>query len=164
MEPGGVRAAALGRGRVPFDRQAFRWRGVEAAAYKFTLGDARGMGWRGVTRYTINPPSAIPARFELRYFELHPGGYSSLEKHRYVHLIIVVRGKGKALVGNEAVEVVPFDLVYVPPDTPHRWINDGDEPFGFLCPVDAERDPPQSLSDEEWEALRRNPTTAPYVY
>ncbi len=150
--------------RIPFDAQAFRWEGIEPEAYKFSLGDTRGMGWRGITRFTLGGPPEIPCRFQMRYFELAPGAYSSLEKHQHIHLIIVIRGRGKALVGPEVFEVAPFDIVYVPPEVPHRWINDGDEPFGFLCPVDAERDPPRPVDEEEWKALKRNPRTAPYVF
>ncbi len=157
-------AAALARLKVPFDSRAFRWRGVDPQTYKFALGDARGMGWRGVTRYTLAGPPAIPARFELRYFELAPGGYSSLEEHTHAHCIVVVRGSGKALVGTEVFALNPLDVVYVPSRTPHRWINDGDDQFGFLCPVDADRDPPQPVNDREWDALARNPVTAPYTF
>jgi quercetin dioxygenase-like cupin family protein len=110
--------------RISFDARTFRWEGVEPEAYKFSLGDARGMGWRGITRFTLGGPPDIPCRFQMRYFELAPGAYSSLEKHQHIHLIIVIRGKGKALVGPEVFEVAPFDIVYVPPEVPHRWIND----------------------------------------
>jgi quercetin dioxygenase-like cupin family protein len=154
----------VARLKASFDAQAFRWRGIEPQAYKFSLGDQRGMGWRGVTRFTLGGPPALPARLELRYFELATGGYSSLEKHAHIHLVLAIRGEGKALVGHTVFDLAPFDLLHVPPNTPHRWINEGDEPFGFLCPVDAERDPPQPLVDEEWEALRRNPITAPYAF
>lgn len=157
-------AGVLARLKVAFDPEAFRWRGVEPESYKFALGDERGMGWRGVTRYTLAGPPAAPSRFELRYFELEPGGYSSLEQHAHAHCVVVVRGEGKALVGGEVFEIGPFDIVYVPSRTPHRWINDGDEPFGFLCPVDAERDPPRPVSDEQWEALTQNPVTARYTF
>lgn len=150
--------------RRAFDPARFRWEGVEPRAYKFSLGDARGMGWRGVLRFTLGGPPELPTAFELRYFELQPGGYSSLEKHRHVHLIVAVRGRGRALVGRRVVDLQPLDVLYVPPLTPHRWINEGDEPFGFLCPVDADRDPPQPVSDEEWEALRSDPETAPYAF
>lgn len=150
--------------KVAFDPGRFRWQGVEPRAYKFSLGDARGLGWRGVLRFTLAGPPDLPAGFELRYFELEPGGYSSLEKHRHVHLVVAVRGRGKALVGRRVVELRPLDVLYVPPETPHRWINEGDEPFGFLCPVDADRDPPRPVSDAEWAALRNDPVTAPYVF
>jgi quercetin dioxygenase-like cupin family protein len=150
--------------RIPFDASTFRWAGVEPERYKFSLGDERGMGWKDVARFTIGRPGELGSGFELRYFELEPGGYSSIEKHRHVHLVIAVRGAGRALVGDSLVELAPLDALYVPALTPHRWLNEGDEPFGFLCTVDAERDAPQPLDDAEWEALRANPATAPYVY
>ncbi len=156
-------AAIVGH-KIPFNNETFRWAAIEPQAYKFSLGDQRGMGWRGVTRYTLAGPPKVPAKFELRYFELAPAGYSSFEKHRHVHFILVLRGRGKAVVDDQVVSLALHDLLYVPPNTPHRWINDGDEPFGFLCPVDAERDPPQPLSDEEWEARRQHPAIAPYTF
>ncbi len=154
----------LGHLRAAFDDTRFRWSHIEPQAYKFSLGDQRGMGWRGVTRYTLGGASVSPSQFELRYFELAPGGYSSLEKHTHVHTIIVLRGQGRAVVGHQVFDLAPFDLLHVPPDTPHRWVNESAEPFGFLCPVDAQRDPPQPVDDAEWDALQRIPTTAPYVF
>ena len=143
-----------------FDPEAFRWAGVEVQPYESRVGDERGMGWKDVARHAIGSGDG----FELRYFELAPGGYSRLEKHRHVHLVVALRGRGRALVGTEVVGLEPFTALYVPSLTPHRWLNESEEPFGFLCPVDAERDRPQPLDDAEWEALGANPVTARYVF
>jgi quercetin dioxygenase-like cupin family protein len=150
--------------RYTFDPTSFRWDGIGEEAYKFSLGDERGMGWKGVSRHTLGAPTDLGAGFELRYFELEPGGYSSVEKHEHVHFVIAVRGTGRALVGEAVLDLGLFDALYVPSLTPHRWINEAGEPFGFLCTVDAERDAPKPLDDAEWEALRANPATAPYIY
>ncbi len=155
---------ALQRLHIPFDPTRFAWEGISPLVYKEHAGDAPGMGWRGVTRYSLGRPPYIDAQFALRYFEIAPDGYSSLEKHAHVHLVVVIRGRGRALVGEHVFELKPFDIVYVPPHTPHRWINPYCEPFGFLCPADAERDKPQPVSEAEWQALRTNPETAPYVF
>jgi quercetin dioxygenase-like cupin family protein len=141
--------------KLEFDRETFRWQGIGPRAYK------EGEGFRGVVRYALS--DQLPAAFELRYFELECGGYSNLEKHRHVHLVIALRGAGTALVGDTVIELAPFDAVYVPPLTPHRWINQGQEPFGFLCPVDADRDRPQPLDEAELRALRSDPVTAPFA-
>jgi hypothetical protein len=61
------------------------------------------------------------------------------------------------------VELAPLDLVQTAPWHPHRWVNAGDEPFGFLCTVDGERDAPQPLDDSEWQALLADPLTAPFA-
>ena len=143
--------------KLSFDE--FRWEGVKPRPYKEPTHPG---GFEGITRYKLT--EGLPAAFELRYFELDPGGYSSLEKHRHVHFVIALRGKGTALVGDRVLELDPFDALYVPPLTPHRFANAGEEPFGFLCPVDAERDRPQPLDDAELEALRSNPATARYAF
>jgi len=147
-----------------FDPAAFRWAGVEAETYKLGSGRERGMGWKGISRHTLASAPAVPAAFETRYFELEPGGYSSLEKHRHVHFVIALRGSGRALIGDAMHEMSPFGALYVPPFAPHRWLNAGPEPFGFLCTVDGERDRPAALDDDEWDRLRADPDTAPYVF
>lgn len=149
---------------LPFDPDAFRWPGVAEHDYKDGQGAGRGMGWRGVTRHTLVTPATGRGRFEQRYFEVAPGGWSSLERHRHVHVVVAVRGRGRALVGDHVIDLAPMDVVETPPFAPHRWTNPGDEPFGFLCTVDGDRDRPQPLSDAEWEALTADPRTAPFVF
>jgi mannose-6-phosphate isomerase-like protein (cupin superfamily) len=81
-----------------------------------------------------------------------------------VHVVFAARGRGQALIGDQIVDLAPMDLVETPPFAPHRWVNTGDEPFGFVCTVEGERDRPQPLDDTEWEALRADPRTAPFVH
>jgi quercetin dioxygenase-like cupin family protein len=144
---------------IRFDEHAFRWEGVHERPYK-----EHGADFKGIARHTLARGAEIGAAFELRYFELAPGGRSSLEKHRHVHFVVALRGAGKALVGREVVELEPFDALYVPPLTAHRFVNEGEQPFGFLCPVDADRDRPQPLDEAELQALRSDPATARYAF
>ncbi len=137
-----------------FDPQTFTWEGVQPQVYKLGPADAPGMLWRDVVRHTLTGPGGA---FSLRYFEIAPGGHSSLEKHRHVHAVVVLRGSGHVVVGRRVWAVAPFDLVYVPPMVPHQFVNTGEEPFGFLCPVDSDRDPPQPLTEEELADLLRDP-------
>ncbi len=148
----------------PFDAAAFRWEGVPERDYKPSALEERGMQWQGLTRHTLVDHRERPTTFDLRYFEIAPGGFSSLEKHEHAHVVVVLRGAGRALVGDEVVELAPHDALLVPPLAPHRWVNAGDGPFGFLCPVDGERDRPQPVDDAEWEALRADPATAPFAF
>lgn len=146
-----------------FDPETYRWEGVEQRDYKETESNQRGMGWRGLTRHTLVPGGSVAAGFEQRYFEIEPGGYSSLEKHEHAHVVIALRGRGRALVGRDVVELAPLDVVETPPFAPHRWVNAGEEPFGFLCTVDAGRDRPQPLSADELAALAEDPRTAGFI-
>jgi S-methyl-1-thioxylulose 5-phosphate methylthiotransferase len=150
--------------RIPFDQATFRWVGIEPQPYKPRTETEPGMGFRGIARHRLADPESLPAHFELRYFELEPGGYSSLEKHEHAHFVIALRGAGLALVGSEMHELTPLDALHVPPLAPHRWLNPGDEPFGFLCPADASRDQPQPLEQHEWDALRADPRTAQFLF
>ena len=143
----------------PFDPASFRWEGVAERAYKDEPGAARGMAWRGISRHTL-----VRGSFEIRYFELAPGGFSSLEKHAHEHAVICVRGRGTALVGGAVHELRAFDLVRSGPWLAHRWVNEGDEPFGFLCTVDGARDSPAPLDDGEWATVLSDPATARFAH
>lgn len=111
------------------------WAGVPARPYKTVPGD-----FAGVARYILADPEA--AAFQVRYFEVEPGGHSSHERHEHVHVVVCLRGRGKVrLPGRE--EAIGFgDVVYVAPGDAHQFSTVGDEPFGFLCIVDRERDRP----------------------
>ena len=149
---------------LAFDADTFRWDGVETRDYKESEGKQRGMGWRGLTRHTLVPGGSVAAGFEQRYFEIEPGGYSSLEKHEHIHVVITLRGRGRVLVGDRVVELGPMEVLEIPPSAAHRWVNAGEEPWGFLCTVEAERDRPQPVDDAEWEALKADPATAPFIF
>ena len=138
-----------------FDRATFGWEGVAAQVYKRGDAGAAGLGWRNVVRHTLAGGDALA--FQLRYFEIGSDGYSSLEKHVHAHTIVVLRGRGRVVAGREVFAVEPFDLVVIPPGTPHQFLNAGAEPFGFLCPVDADRDAPQAVSRDEVEVLLADP-------
>jgi quercetin dioxygenase-like cupin family protein len=83
--------------------------------------------------------------FEVRYFEMEPSGYTSFERHRHEHLVVVLRGRGRVRLGSEWHDLAPHDVVRVPADMPHRFEAGADEPFGILCVVDRERDRPELL-------------------
>ncbi|MBO8140869.1 MAG: cupin domain-containing protein [Firmicutes bacterium] len=146
-----------------FDPASFRWEGVPLEEYKLHQGEHPGEGWRDITRQVLAGRFGEPCAFRVRYFEVGPGGHSSLEKHEHIHVVITLRGRGRVIVGEEAHKTRPFDLIYVPPDTPHQFVNDGDEPFGFLCMVNADRDRPRPLSPQELERLQARPDTASVV-
>ena len=80
--------------------------------------------------------------FDLRYFEIAPGGHSSLERHVHTHVVIGARGAGTLVSGETQIAVKPFDVAYVPPLKVHQLRNESTEPFGFFCIVDHDRDRP----------------------
>jgi quercetin dioxygenase-like cupin family protein len=126
----------------------FHWQDVAAERYKSEEG-----GWAALSRQVLvgNKGESVP--FEVRYFEIAPGGYSSLEKHRHEHVVIVLRGAGEVLLGDALHLVSHLNVLYLAPNEPHQLINAGNEPFGFLCLVSRERDRPQPLDKEELSTL-----------
>jgi len=117
----------------------FRWAGVEPAAYKEPSAD-----WSAVTRQIlVGPEEQVP--FHLRYFEIEPGGHTSYERHAHQHVVVALRGAGEVRLGDRWEPVGYGDLVYVAPNEPHQFRAGADEPFGFLCIVQADRDRPIPL-------------------
>jgi quercetin dioxygenase-like cupin family protein len=121
----------------------FRWDGVPVREYK--SGDAP---YQDVTRQTLlgEGPGEEPFTFITRYFEIQPGGYSTLERHRHPHAVVVLRGRGRVTLGERGYDLAPFDCVYVAPGVTHQFRATGDEPLGFLCTVDRVRDRPEVVS------------------
>lgn len=117
-----------------------RWQGVRDEPYK-----KKGDEWAGIVRRVLVGGRGETARFHVRYFEIAPGGNSSLEHHRHEHVVICVRGRGIVLAGKRRKTVSYLDTVYISPDTPHQLSNPFDEPFGFFCIVNARRDRPKVL-------------------
>lgn len=125
----------------------FHWEAVNVLAYKQD-GTAP---FRDVTRQVLFDSADPPA--QLRYFEVAPGGWTTLERHEHVHAVMVIRGRGQCLVGDTAYDIGTHDLVSVPPMTWHQFRSAADEPLGFLCLVASSRDRPQLPSDAEAAAI-----------
>ncbi len=121
-------------------RPDFQWEGRSPTVYKMN----GALPFRDVARTELIGPHGEQTAFDLRYFEIAPGGYSSREKHVHTHVVIGVRGQGRLESGEDTLAIDPFDIAYVPPLRVHQLHNDGSTPFGFLCIVDHERDKPQA--------------------
>jgi quercetin dioxygenase-like cupin family protein len=136
----------------------FRWENVPVLAYK----EDAGTHFKGITRQVLFEDDG-PSGAELRYFEILPGGHSTLERHEHVHSVMVLRGKGQALVGGEIHALDGNDLIRVPPLTWHQFRATAGETLGFLCLVRSDRDKPQRPTAAELAALRADPRVGPFV-
>jgi quercetin dioxygenase-like cupin family protein len=96
-------------------------------------------------RWLIGPAEKAP-NFALRYFEIEPGGWSSLDRHAHDHGVVILRGRGQVLLGAETFKVAFGDVVYIPPHEVHQFKSVGDEPLGFLCVI-----PPKEPIEEKVE-------------
>jgi quercetin dioxygenase-like cupin family protein len=115
--------------------EPFSWQDVPAHDYKQPAPHHRG-----VVRSVLVGAAGERTAFHVRYFEIAPGGHTTLERHAHEHAVVVLRGRGEVRLG-DAVHAVGFgDAIYVAPYEAHQLRNpSASEPFGFLCMVDARR-------------------------
>ena len=135
----------------------YRWEDVPFLPYK----EDGSAPFKSVTRQVLFHDPEL--RCELRYFEVAPGGYSTLERHQHMHGVLILRGEADVLAGSEVRAVRTFDLVRIPPMTWHQFRTRGDTPMGFLCMVNVERDRPQLPDDEDLRRLRSDPDVAAFL-
>ena len=134
----------------------YGWDGVDVLAYK------QGGPYQGVTRQILfEGQDALPAQW--RYFEVEPGGHSTLERHAHLHNVLILRGRGQCLVGDQVHDIGEHDLIHVPSLAWHQFRAAADAPLGFLCLVAAERDRPQLPEAKDLDALRRTPAVAAFI-
>jgi quercetin dioxygenase-like cupin family protein len=137
--------------------QDYRWEAVELLPYK--TDDAL---FKDITRQILcHGQEDIPC--QLRYFEIAPAGYSTLERHEHTHLVMILRGAGEALLGDVVVRVQERDVLTIPPFTWHQFRANQGAYLGFLCLVNQERDKPRLPTAEDLEALRHIPGVADFI-
>ncbi|GIW34494.1 cupin domain-containing protein [Meiothermus sp.] len=148
---------AVTRAKTKRAFQNYTWEDVEVLAYK----SEEAAPFKNVTRQVLFDDPHLAAQW--RYFEVAPGGHTTLERHQHVHAVMVIRGRGACLVGDEVHAIGLHDLITVPPLTWHQFRATEHEPLGFLCLVNAERDRPQLPGPEDLQTLRQNPQVAAFI-
>ena len=137
--------------------EAGAWKGVEVLHYKAEGSTA----FKGVTRRVLFDDPELAC--QVRYFEVQAGGYSTLERHEHLHAVMVLRGRGRCLVGDGLYELRPHDLVSVPAMAWHQFQATPEEPLGFLCLVNTERDRPILPTSDDLACLRRDERIAAFI-
>lgn len=135
----------------------YRWESVPFLPYK----EEGSAPFKSISRQVLFQDAEL--RCEMRYFEVAPGGYSTLERHEHTHGVMILRGQADVLVGNEVRHVRTHDLVRIPPMTWHQFRTKGDEPMGFLCMVNVERDKPKLPTEEDLQKLKGDPVVAAFL-
>ncbi|MGA1844703.1 MAG: RuBisCO large subunit C-terminal-like domain-containing protein [bacterium] len=137
------RACSLPEG-VTRQARAGEWEGIRRSPYK-----VEGGMFQGITRTELYVPESGEAGFDVRYFEIEPKGFSSLERHEHIHLVIGVRGTGEVRIADTWHTLSPHDIVRIPRGCPHQLRNRGTSVFGFYCIVDHVRDRPEPLQGND---------------
>jgi quercetin dioxygenase-like cupin family protein len=130
--------------------QDFTWEGVERKEYK-----TETTNFRDISRFSLlgEGQEDHELNMQTRYFEILPGGYSSLEYHRHPHSVVIIRGSGNVVLNNTVTPISAFDVVYISPETVHQFHANQGEHLGFICVVDRYRDKPAIPSLEVIDRL-----------
>ena len=122
----------------------FKWLGRFVEEYKTD----QGFDFSSINRQELIGKFGEKTAFDLRYFEIEPGGYSSRERHVHEHVIIGVRGNGILIKGDSSFNISVHDVAYISPLEKHQLRNEEKGPFGFFCIVDHKRDKPIVIKDD----------------
>lgn len=75
--------------------------------------------------------------FEMRMFELQPGGYTPLHTHPHEHEVFVIEGQGVFVCEGQEHEFSAEYVIFVPPNKEHRFKNTGNSLLRMLCIIPA---------------------------
>jgi mannose-6-phosphate isomerase-like protein (cupin superfamily) len=68
----------------------------------------------------------------LIFVDAEPGRGPSLHKHPYEEIFVVLEGRATLDDGEQRIEVGAGDVVLIPPNQPHAFVNSGDGPLRQL--------------------------------
>ncbi len=83
-------------------------------------------------RQLIDESDGAP-NFDLRQFEVAPGGFTPKHSHAHEHEVFVLDGTGVVLDGEVERPLRAGVTVFVAPWDPHQFRNTGETPLKFLC-------------------------------
>ena len=104
-------------------------------ALKVPAEDVTAEGAEGVTiRWLISKDDGAP-RFQMRLFEVVPGGHSPLHTHEWEHEVFILEGEGILTFEGEEKPFSTGHFVFVPESREHSFRNTGSGRLAFLCMV-----------------------------
>ena len=87
-------------------------------------------------RWLISKKDGAP-RFQMRLFEVGPGGSTPFHAHDWEHEVYILSGEGKLLFEEEEKPFSEGFFIFVPEGRDHSFVNTGDVPMKFLCMIPA---------------------------
>ena len=90
-------------------------------------------------RMLIGPEENAPT-FHMREFEVAPGGHTPHHAHDFEHEILVLSGNCVAKSEQGDRPMAGGDVIFVPANEKHQFVNAGGEPLRFVCLIPAPRD------------------------
>src|SRR5436190_15360670 len=89
-------------------------------------------GVKGVSmRMMVGRGDGAP-NFAMRHFTVEPGGYTPHHSHNYEHEVYIIEGQGRVEQDGQFREIGGGDVVFVPANRVHQFVNQGKTPLKFL--------------------------------
>jgi quercetin dioxygenase-like cupin family protein len=104
------------------------WEGVEPQAY-----DDPSLA--GVRKHELIGEAEGARQYRMRYFEVPAGGRTARERHAHDHGVMIIAGRARVTLGEQAYDLEAGDVVYVPGEELHCFEALGAQPLGFVCVV-----------------------------
>ena len=94
-------------------------------------------GAKGARIRVLIGPEDGASNFHMRHFEVDPGGCTPHHQHNNEHECLVLKGSGivKSAEGDRPFK--PGDVIFVPPNEMHQFVNAGKEVCEFICLIPA---------------------------
>jgi len=83
-------------------------------------------------RMLIGPDDGA-GNFHMRHFEVEPGGHTPHHSHDYEHEILILQGTGIAKSEQGEKPFKAGDVIFVPANETHQFVNNNDTPLAFIC-------------------------------
>ena len=90
-------------------------------------------GAHGVTKRVLISEEDDAPNFILRQFEIEPGGNTPYHSHDFEHEVYVLSGNGLLKTADGDIQLKDGNVVFVPGNEFHQFINTGEKIFRFLC-------------------------------
>jgi len=100
----------------------------------------QGIGLKGVKKRILVGPLTGAPNFVIRIFTVEKNGYTPHHSHPYEHGIVILEGKGKALMDDKELEIGAGCACTIAPNVPHQIVNNSDSDLVFICVVPAGAD------------------------
>jgi len=107
------------------------------------IGDAKEIPAREVKtegaeqvtiRWLVSTKDGAPS-FQMRLFEVGPGGRTPLHSHEWEHEVYILEGNGTLSYEGEKYPFTKGYFAFVPAGREHSFINTGENTLSFICVV-----------------------------
>ena len=107
------------------------------------IGDSGNVEAREVTtdgaeevtiRWLVSKRDGAP-HFQMRLFEVGPGGRTPLHEHEWEHEVYILEGSGTLVFEGEEHPFEKGFFAFVPAGREHSFVNTGEGKLSFICVV-----------------------------